>query len=73
MCAADTPEIVENTFRAGFDSLHAKLAQIGYTPKVLAERFDARPMEIRRFLNGRLDPERTAEFGAASRDAGIAT
>ena len=55
-------EIVENTntLSAGFDSLDARLARIGYTPKALAERFDAHPTEVRRFLNGRLDPERTA-------------
>ena len=64
---------MENTLSAGFDSLDAKLARIGYTPKALAERFDANPAEIRRFLSGRLDPERTAELGAALRDAGIPT
>ena len=68
-----TREIVENTLSAGFDNLDAKLARIGYTPKALAERFDAHPTEIRRFLNGRLDPERTAELDAALRDAGIPT
>ena len=68
-----TSEIVENTLSAGFDSLDAKLVRIGYTPKSLAERFDAYPTEIRRFLNGRLDPERTAELGADSRNAGIPT
>ena len=36
-------EIVENTLSAGFDSLDVKLARIGYTPKALAERFDAHP------------------------------
>ena len=64
-------EIVENTLSAGFDSLDARLARIGYTPKALVERFDAHPTEVRRFLNGRLDPERTAELGAALRNAGI--
>ena len=68
-----TRAIVENTLSAGFDSLDAKLARIGYTPKALAERFDAHPREIRRFLSGRLDPERTEELGAALRDAGIPT
>ena len=64
-------EIVENTLSARFDSLDALPARIGYTPKALAERFDAHPTEVRRFLNGRLDPERTAELGAALRNAGI--
>ena len=66
-------EIVENTLSAGFDHLGAKLARIGYTPKALAERFDAQPAEIRRFLSGRLDLERTAELGAALRNASIPT
>ena len=66
-------EIVENTLSAGFDSLHARLARIGYTPKALAERFDAHPTEARRFLIERLDPERTAELGAALLNTGIPT
>ena len=49
------------------------VASAGCTPKALAERFDARPAEVRRFLNGRLDPERTAQLGAALRAAGIPT
>ena len=40
-----TREIVE-TLSAGFVNLDAKLARIGYTPKALAERFDAYPTEI---------------------------
>ena len=64
-------EIVENTLSAGFDSLDARLVRIGYTPEALPERFDTHPTEIRRFLNGRLDPERTVELGAALRNAGI--
>lgn len=63
--------IVENTLSAGFDELDARLARIGYTPKNLAERFDAKPAEIRRLLHGRLDPERTEELGTAMRSAGI--
>ena len=38
---------------------------------LLAERFDANPTEIRRFLSERPGPERTAELGAALRDSGI--
>ena len=66
-------EIVENTLSAGFDSLDARLARIGYTPKAPAERFHAHPTEILRFLNGRLAPERTAKLGADLRNAGIPT
>ena len=39
----------------------------------LGERFDAHPAEIRRFLNGRPNPERTVELGAAWYNAGIPT
>ena len=59
--------------QSSFDNLEVKFVLIGYTPKALAEQFDAQPAEIRRFLSGRLDPERTAELGAALRDAGIPT
>lgn len=45
-----TSAIVEETISAGFDNLDARLARIGYTPKALADQFDARPAEIRRFL-----------------------
>ena len=57
----------------GVCKLRRDAMQLAGTPKALGERFDANPAEIRRFLNGRLDPERTAELGAALRDAGIQT
>ena len=66
-------EIVENTLSASFDSLDAKLVQIGYMPRAPAERLDTHPTEVRRFQNERQDPERTAELGAALRNAGIPT
>jgi type II secretory pathway predicted ATPase ExeA len=66
-----TRAIVEDTISAGFDDLDARLARIGYTPKALADQFDARPAEIRRFLNGKLDTDRAAELGDAMRRAGL--
>jgi len=66
-----TSAIVEETISAGFDKLDARLARIGYTPKALADQFDARPVEIRRFLNGKLDSDRAAELGEAMRRAGL--
>ena len=69
-----TREIVENTLSAGFDQsrrqarahrLHAQGA--GSSGSMRSQT------EIRRFLSGRLDPERTAELGAALRNAGIPT
>jgi type II secretory pathway predicted ATPase ExeA len=66
-----TREIVEETLSIGFDDLDARLARIGYTPKTLAEQFDARPTEINRFMKGKLDAERTQELTDAMRRAGL--
>lgn len=66
-----TREIVENTISVGFDELDARLARIGYTPVTLAAQFDAKPAEIRRFLKGKLDSDRTAELSNAMRRAGL--
>ena len=71
--ALDAPDFPEREVEPVLLALGAELARIGYTPKALAERFDAQPAEIRRFLSGRLDPERTAELGVALRNAGIPT
>lgn len=69
--AAVTREIVENTISMGFDELDARLARIGYTPVALAAQFDTKPAEIRRFLKGKLDADRTAELSDAMRRAGL--
>lgn len=69
--AAVTKEIVEETISFGFDDLDARLARIGYTPKALAEQFDVRLLEIRRFLKGKLDADRTDELGKDMRRAGL--
>lgn len=66
-----TRDIVEETISAGFDDLDARLTRIGYPPKALADQFDARLPEIRRFLNGKLDVERTEKLGAMMRKAGL--
>jgi hypothetical protein len=55
----------------GFDDLDARLARIGYTPITLATQFDAKPAEIRRFLKGKLDSDRTTELADAMRSAGL--
>lgn len=64
-------EIIEETVSSGFDDLDARLARVGYSPETLADQFDARPVEIRKFLKGRLDSERTRELGDAMRRAGL--
>ena len=57
-----TRDIVSETISVGFDDLDARLARIGYTPKSLADLADARLPEMRRFLKGQLDPDRTDEL-----------
>ncbi|MGC8203999.1 ExeA family protein [Aliiroseovarius sp. PTFE2010] len=66
-----TREIVEDTISAGFEDLDARLTRIGYPPKAFADQFDTRLPEIRRFLTGRLDTERTEEITAMMRRAGL--
>ena len=66
-----TREIVEETISAGFEDLDARLTRIGYPPKTLADQFDARLPEIRRFLSGKLDTERTEELSTMMRKAGL--
>jgi type II secretory pathway predicted ATPase ExeA len=66
-----TREIVEETISAGFDDLDARLARVGYTPKALAEQFDLGQAEVRRFLKGKLDTDRTHELGDLMRQAGL--
>jgi|AntRauTorckE5430_2_1112549.scaffolds.fasta_scaffold00479_5 type II secretory pathway predicted ATPase ExeA len=66
-----TREIVEDTISAGFDDLDARLTRIGYPPKALADQFDTRLPEIRRFLGGKLDAERTEEITTMMRRAGL--
>lgn len=66
-----TREIVEETISAGFDQLDARLSRIGYTSKTLSDLTDTPQAEMRRFLKGKLDPERTDELAAVLRKAGL--
>jgi len=66
-----TREIVEETIAAGFDHLDARLSRIGYTPKTLSELTDTHLSEMRRFLKGKLDAERTEELSLVLRKAGL--
>lgn len=66
-----TREIVEETISIGYEDLDARMAQLGYSPKILAEQFDTRLPEMRKFLKGRLDAERTEELGQMMRQAGL--
>ena len=66
-----TRDIVVDTISVGFDNLDARLARIGYTPKTLSDQFELSQSEVRRFLKGRLDTERTEELSDVMRQAGL--
>ena len=66
-----TRAIVVETISVGFDDLDAELARMGYTPKDLADLTDARLPEIRRFLKGELDTDRTEDLSNLLRRAGL--
>ena len=66
-----TADIVRETISVCFDDLDARLARIGYSPKALADQFDLTQSEARRFLKGKLDPDRTSELGDVMRQAGL--
>ena len=67
-----TAEIVTATLAPDFDDLEPRLTRQGYSPKVLADQFHAKPSEIRRFLNGQLDAGRTRELADRMRAVGLA-
>ena len=67
-----TADIVAATLAPDFDDLEPRLTRQGYSVKVLAEQFHARPAEIQRFLNGQLDPGRTRELADRMRAVGLA-
>jgi len=46
-------------------------ARIGYTPKALSDQFELSQSEVRRFLRGRLDKDRTEELSDLMRQAGL--
>jgi len=64
-------DIVASTLAPDFDDLEPRLVRQGYSVRVLADQFFAKPMEIRRFLGGQLDSGRTRELADAMRAAGI--
>ena len=67
-----TAEIVTATLTPDFDDLEPRLTRQGYSPKVLADQFHAKPSEIRRFLSGQLDAGRTRELADRMRAVGLA-
>lgn len=67
-----TADIVAATLAPDFDDLEPRLTRQGYSLKVLADQFHAKPTEIRRFLSGQLDAGRTRELADQMRVAGLA-
>ena len=66
-----TRDIVMDTISVGFNELDARLARIGYTPKTLSDQFELSQAEVKRFLKGRLDTDRTEELSDLMRQAGL--
>jgi len=66
-----TADIVEATLSPDFDDLEPRLTRQGHSVRVLADQFHARPLEIRRFLNGQLEAGRTREPAERMRTAGL--
>lgn len=66
-----TRDIVVDTISVGFDDMDARLSRIGYTAKTLSDQFDLPQAEVRRFLKGRLDIDRTNEISDLMRQAGL--
>jgi hypothetical protein len=57
--------------RNNFDDLEPRLTRHGYSVKNLADQFHAKPAEVRLFLRGALDAERTRELSEQMRVAGL--
>ena len=53
------------------DDLEPRLTRHGYNVKSLAEQFHTKPAEVRQFLRGVLDAERTRELSDQMRAAGL--
>ena len=66
-----TPELVSATLAPDFDDLEPRLTRQGYSVKVLSDQFQSKPIEIKRFLSGQLEPARTRELAERMRMAGL--
>lgn len=55
-------ELVEAVLAPDLDALEARLARQGYDEKEIARVLDLRPKEVRSFLRGKLEAERTQEL-----------
>ena len=72
-CASDpvTVDVVEQVLSRAIDELEPTLTRNGYDAPALATLLKAKPAEIRDFLAGTLQGERTREFTEQLRVAGV--
>jgi hypothetical protein len=63
--------VLETVLSRQLDDLEPRLTRHGYSVKNLADQFNAKPAEVRLFLRGALDAERTRELSEQMRVAGL--
>ena len=66
-----TAEVVGTVLSRQLDELEPRLTRDGYNVKSLAMQFHTKPAEIRRFLRGALNEQRTHELTEQMRAAGL--
>jgi type II secretory pathway predicted ATPase ExeA len=66
-----TAEVVHSVLSRHLEDLEPKLTRHGYTVRTLADQFNAKPAEIKLFLQGQLDPARTRELSDQMLAAGL--
>jgi hypothetical protein len=66
-----TVEVIEALLSRQIDDLEPKLMRHGYDVRILANQFNAKTAEIRQFLQGALDAERTRELTDQMLAAGL--
>jgi hypothetical protein len=62
-----TADVIETVLARQLDDLEPRLTRHGYSVKNLADQFHAKPAEVRLFLRGALDAERTRELSEQMR------
>jgi hypothetical protein len=66
-----TVEVIEALLSRQIDDLEPKLMRHGYDVRIIANQFNAKPAEIRQFLQGALDADRTRELTDQMLAAGL--
>jgi hypothetical protein len=66
-----TVEVIEAVLSRQIDDQEPKLMRHGYDVRILASQFNAKPAEIRQFLQGSLDADRTRELTDQMLAAGL--